>query len=70
LPGQPAGSSESHRVFSSPVFSSTRPNFSPGSAESTRQVIRVTPGFSFPVFSSTLPDSSPGSARSRIDLPG
>jgi hypothetical protein len=28
LPGQPAGS---HRVFSSPVFSSTRPGSSPGS---------------------------------------
>ena len=31
LLGQPAGSVRSHRVFSSPVFSSTRPDSSPGS---------------------------------------
>jgi len=31
LPGQAAGSVRSHRVFSSPVFSSTRPGFSLGS---------------------------------------
>jgi hypothetical protein len=34
LLGQPAGSSGSRRVFPSPIFSSTRPGFSPGSAES------------------------------------
>jgi len=31
LPGQPAGSAGSHHVFSSPIFSSTWPDSSPGS---------------------------------------
>jgi hypothetical protein len=34
LPSQLAGLAGSHRVFSFSVFSSTRPDFSPGSAES------------------------------------
>ena len=41
LPGQPVGSAGSHRVFPSPIFSSTRPGSSPGSTRQAGPVLKL-----------------------------